>query len=51
MSVYQDHFAALDRAGELEVLEDGSAVLRDTALYDPVSGLSMEADSGQALFL
>lgn len=51
VSVYQDHFAALDRAGELEVLEDGSAVLRDTALYDPVSGLSMEADSGQALFL
>lgn len=51
VSVYEDHFAALDGAGDLEVLEDGSAVLRDTALYSPETGLSLDADSGKGLFI
>lgn len=51
VSVYPQHFAALDLAGDLEVLEDGSAVLTNLALYDSAMGLSLMADSGKALFI
>ena len=51
VSVYPQHFAALDLAGGLEILEDGSAVLTDLALYDNSTGLSLAADSGKALFI
>lgn len=51
VSVYEGHFVALEQAGDLEVLEDGSALLRDTALYSPDTGLSPEADSGKSLFI
>lgn len=51
VSVYEAHFAALEGAGDLEVLEDGSAVLRDTALYSMETGLSLDADSGKGLFV
>ena len=36
-------------AGDLEVLEDGSAVLTNLALYDSTTGLSMTADEGKFL--
>ena len=51
VSVYEGHFAALEQAGELEVLEDGSAILQNFALYSPETGLSLEADSGKGLFI
>lgn len=51
VSIYEQHFAALDRAGVLERLEDGSAVLLDTGLYSEETGLSLEADSGKAFFI
>ena len=51
VSVYPQHFEALDLAGNLEVLEDGSAVLINTALYDSSTGLSLTADSGKGLFI
>lgn len=50
VSVYEGHFQALDRSGCLELLEDGSAILTDLALYDNKTGLSLEADTGRALF-
>ena len=51
VSVYPGHFAALEQAGDLEVLEDGSAILWNTALYSTETGLSLEADSGKGLFI
>ena len=44
VSVYAPHFQALDRGGVLELLEDGSAVLNDMALYSRDTGLAMEVD-------
>ena len=51
VSVYEGHFRALDQSGSLELLEDGSAILTDSALYDKHTGLSLEADTGRALFI
>ena len=49
VSVYPQHFEALYLAGDLEVLEDGSAVLTNRALYNNNTGLSMTADDGKFL--
>ena len=49
VSVYPDHFERLGRAGGLEILEDGSAVLTDPALYDSAVGLSLTAEEGTFL--
>ena len=51
VSVYEDHFKALDRAGVLDRLEDGSFVLNDPSLYSETTGLSMEAEGGKANFV
>ncbi|RKI67504.1 CRISPR-associated helicase Cas3' [bacterium 1xD42-67] len=51
VSIYPQHFEALDLAGDLEVLEDGSAVLTNLTLYDNSTGLSLAADSGKGVFL
>lgn len=50
VSVYPQHFDALDRAGDLELLEDGSAVLVNLSLYDSHKGLSLAAEEGKAYF-
>ena len=51
VSVYERHLQALDRAGALDRLEDGSLVLNDLPLYDEAIGLSLEVEGGQGLFL
>lgn len=51
VSVYEKHFAALEAAGDLEVLENGAAVMRNGALYSDETGLSLEADAGKGLFI
>lgn len=51
VSVYPGHFAALEQAGDLELLEDGSAILVNLPLYSEKTGLSLEADEGKALFV
>ena len=51
VSVYPQHFAALDMAGDIEVLEDGNAILENMALYDNGTGLALSADSGKGLFI
>lgn len=51
VSVYEQHFAALEAAGDLEVLEDGAAILRNPALYAAETGLSLEADDGKCLMI
>lgn len=50
VSVYRDHFADLDRAGALELLEDGSAILTELSLYSKATGLTLEAKGGKAIF-
>ena len=51
VSVYAGHFAALEQAGDLELLEDGTAILWNTALYSGETGLSLAADNGKGLFI
>ena len=51
VSIYPQHFETLDLAGDLEVLEEGNAILTNLALYDNAMGLSLMADSGKALFI
>ena len=51
VSIYEKHFASLEAAGNLEILENGVAILRNPALYFEETGLSMEADSGKGLFV
>lgn len=49
VSIYPQHFQSLDLAGDLEVLEDGVAVLTNLTLYDNDIGLSPMADEGRFL--
>lgn len=51
MTVYEQHFKALYEAGDIEILTDDVAVLTNLALYSPQTGLSLQADSGKALFI
>ena len=51
VSIYENHFAALDQAGDLERLEDGSSILATLSLYSEETGLSLEADCGKAFFV
>ena len=51
VSIYENHFAALDQAGDLERLEDVSAILATLSLYSEETGLSLEADCGKAFFV
>ena len=57
VQVYNEHFQALYDAGvllladECSGLDDRSAVLTDISLYSDATGLSLKADSGQALFV
>lgn len=51
VSIYPHHFQALDMAGDLEILEDGTAVLNNLALYDNNTGLSLTSNSGKGLFI
>ena len=51
VSIYEQHFSALDQAGDLERLEDGSVLLTNLELYSECTGLSLQADSGKGLFI
>ena len=51
VSIYEQHFAALEMAGDIEVLENNVAILRNSSLYSEQTGLSLEADNGKGLFI
>ncbi len=51
VSIYQQDLEALNRAGAIEQLEDGSFLLTDLSLYSKEAGLSIEVDSGKGLFI
>ena len=56
MSVYEPHFKALYAAGairtakDIHALDDRSAVLDNMKLYSETLGLTLEPETGQALF-
>lgn len=51
VSVYEQHFAELLRAGDIQLLSDNSAVLTNPSLYSGCVGLSLVADVGKAEFI
>lgn len=51
VGIYEQHYALLCTAGDIQPLDEGSAVLKNLSLYDPQTGLSMKADTGKALFI
>ncbi len=51
VNVYENHFNALNARGALDILEDGLAVLTDTALYDENTGLTLLTDGGVGIFV
>jgi CRISPR-associated endonuclease/helicase Cas3 len=51
VSVYEQHYRALYDSGDIELIEDEFPVLINQNLYSDATGLSLEADSGKALFV
>lgn len=51
VSIYPQHYEALNQAGDLEILDDQLAILTNPALYTEETGLSLHADFGKALFV
>lgn len=51
VGIYPNHFQALDNAGALKLLEDGSAILQDISLYSESTGLQLDIESGNGLFI
>ena len=51
VSIYPQHFKALEEAGDIELTENAVWVLRNPSLYSRETGLSLEADYGKAEFV
>ena len=51
VAVYPQHFQALYDAGDIELIEEESAVLNNLTLYSEDTGLSLEADYGKGWFI
>ena len=51
VSIYEQHYQSLLSSGALNTLSDDSAVLTDLSLYSSEMGLSLNMDSGKALFI
>ena len=51
VSVYDRQFNALMNAAALELLEDGSAILLDTSLYNRAFGLTQDIEEGNLIML
>lgn len=50
VACYTKQFDALDAAGALKLLPNGSAILLDTTKYDRQTGLAMDVETGIGLF-
>ncbi len=51
VAVYEDHLQALEQAGALEALEDGSFILSVLSLYDENTGLSLDVSDKRGSIL
>ncbi len=50
VGVYPRHFEALDKAGDIEQMENNVCFLSNLSLYNRETGLSLDADYGKAVF-
>ena len=51
IACYTAQFDALDAAGALELLPDGSAILTDLSKYNAKTGLALNVETGYGLFV
>lgn len=51
VSIYEDHYNTLLKAGDIIAIDHNSAYLVNEALYDAGTGLSLNADIGKAEFI
>lgn len=51
VACYEPQFRALDDAGALALLPDGSAILMDLSNYDEKTGLAMNVETGVGIFI
>lgn len=51
VNIYEQHYKALESAGDIIPLTETSAVLTNLSLYDSQTGLSLQADTGKAEFI
>lgn len=51
VSVYEKHFNEMLACGDIVLLDDESAILENTALYDNATGLALKGETGKALFI
>lgn len=51
VNIYDQHYRALLEIGDIQPLDEDSAVLNRTELYDGRTGLSLHADTGKAEFV
>ena len=51
VACYEPQFRALDDAGALALLPDGSAILMDLSKYDEKTGLAMNVETGVGIFI
>ena len=51
VACYTEQFHALEAAGALETLPNGSAILRDETAYDRTTGLALDRENGIGIFL
>lgn len=50
VACYPQQFSALETAGALELLPNGSAILTDLRQYSPITGLALDVETGIGLF-
>lgn len=51
VNIYEHHYRALLEAGDIIAIDDTHAYLANASLYDPNTGLSLQADNGKAEFI
>lgn len=51
VNIYKKHLEALYAAGDVEQIGETEWILLNESLYDRLTGLSMDADSGKAIFI
>lgn len=51
VNVYPDHLKNLLDAGAAEPVGDGNYILTDTTLYDNLTGLSLDVETGKGMFV
>lgn len=51
VNLYEQHFQSLVALGDIRLVDAGSGILTNPALYHPETGLSLQAEFGKAIFM